>query len=1029
MSNVTNGTVSGGLVLGIDLGANSLGVALIDVENQKIVHTGVRIFEAGVNSLDTAKEQTKNVERREARQVRKQTDRRKRRYAKLFLLLQQNGLLPDGKRQEALEALDRELSKKFNEHATLPYFLRARALDEVLEPFELGRALYHLGQRRGFLSNRKFSAKAADQDEKGKVKEGIQGLREQIASSGCRTLGEYFYRAVDPHQERIRKRYTHRDMYSEEFALIWKKQSEERLELLTEGLREQIYGAIFDQRPLKDQSDLIGLCALEPHERRAPMASLEVQRLRVLLAVNNLRVFFEEGNSRTLSAAERASILPLTETKDKLTLAAVKTHLKLPRTTKFSIEAGGEKNLPVNATATRLRKILGSQWDQLPEDERVRLVEILMLAKGTEEALAEDLVERFGLDAATAQKVAEEGLPEGYYSISLKAIRKILPHAEEGLDHTSAVMAIEDYRLASRSEPLSLLPGVVDSLPEVRNPIVMRSLTELRKTVNGLIREYGPIDTVRIELARDIRRGHEERMRMQKNNRDREGVRDRAKAELARYLNCKPDDVKQRDVEKYLLWEECRHQCPYTGRQIGMDALFGPHPLFQVEHIVPLSRSLDNSFNNKTLCATDQNALKRNRTPWEAFGHDGSEWERMVAAVKSFNNSAKLSRFILTEADQEAMLAEFTTRQLNDTRYASKLAARYLGLLFGGTSDDTGRQRVFTCAGQVTALLRREWKLNGILNPEDHTKTREDHRHHAVDAVTVAMSSPAIIKQLSDAAQRAGTDRRFQFGGYFLPPWEGFKEAVAESIQRVNVSLRPEYKLRAAMHDQTLYSRAWIDRDDKRKYVSVRKPVEGAKVEDIIDIATRRIVAAKIAQLGTQKALATNPPLDAAGRAIRKVRVKVRTETDLPTVGIGPRARNVMPNSIHHTEILLDETVPGKSKYRHVTVNTIEAMQRQKYGVPVIQKDHGERVSFICSLRPGDVIEADKGDGNGRQLWRVRTVTSLGRFAVHLLNDARMKGDIKQAGALWQPTINAVYEPGAQKISVNHLGKVIIGND
>ncbi len=98
MSNVTNG-----LVLGIDLGANSLGVALIDVVNQKIVHTGVRIFEAGVNSLDTAKEQTKNVERREARQVRKQTDRRKRRYAKLFQLLQQNGLLPEGNRQESLK--------------------------------------------------------------------------------------------------------------------------------------------------------------------------------------------------------------------------------------------------------------------------------------------------------------------------------------------------------------------------------------------------------------------------------------------------------------------------------------------------------------------------------------------------------------------------------------------------------------------------------------------------------------------------------------------------------------------------------------------------------------------------------------------------------------------------------------------------------------------------------------------------------------------------------------------------------------
>src|SRR5690606_16625347 len=113
---------------------------------------GVRIFEAGVNSLDTAKEQTKNAERREARQVRKQTDRRRRRYVLLFQLLQKNGLLPEGDRQQVLESLDRELSNKFDEHAKLPYFLRTRALDEVLHPYELGRALYHLGQRRGFLS-------------------------------------------------------------------------------------------------------------------------------------------------------------------------------------------------------------------------------------------------------------------------------------------------------------------------------------------------------------------------------------------------------------------------------------------------------------------------------------------------------------------------------------------------------------------------------------------------------------------------------------------------------------------------------------------------------------------------------------------------------------------------------------------------------------------------------------------------------------------------------------------------------------
>ncbi|MCZ2153555.1 MAG: type II CRISPR RNA-guided endonuclease Cas9, partial [Bryobacterales bacterium] len=876
MSNGMNG-----LVLGIDLGANSLGFALIDPANQRIVHTGVRIFEAGVNNLDQAKEETRNASRRAARLVRRQLDRRRRRYSNLFRLLQKNGLLPEGKRQEVLEKLDRELSSRFNEHGKLPYYLRARALDERLEPHEFGRAIYHLGQRRGFLSNRKFSASSEKADESGKVKSAIEGLWKEIHDAGCRTLGEYFYRAVDPHKERIRKRYTHRDMYSQEFDAIWNKQASFNPSILSDTLRQQIHNAIFYQRPLKDQSDKVGLCPLERGKRRAPMASLEVQRLRLMLALNNLRVFSEDGTTRQLSRDQVATLATLAEQNEKLTLAAARRQLKFSSGTRFSLEAGGEKNLPVNSTATRLRSVLGKTWDSLQHEERSRLVSLLIDAKGTEEALAKELTAEFGFDDGLALRVAATPLPSGYYSISLEAVRRILPLVEEGMDYTSAVNSIEEYREAMRQDPLPFLPAVAEALPEIRNPIVMRSLTELRKTVNALIREYGAIDTVRIELARDIRRGHEERMRLQKQNRDRETERARARAELVKYLNCAADDVKSRDIEKYLLWEECRHQCPYTGRPISMEALFGPAPLFQVEHIIPLSRSLDNSLNNKTLCANDANALKRNRTPWEAFGHDEAEWDRMTRAVKAFDNPAKFSRFVITEADQEAMLAEFTERQLNDTRYASKLAAKYLGLLFGGRDDAAGRRRVFTCAGQITALLRREWKLDGILSAKGHSKTRDDHRHHAVDAVTVAMSSPGIIKRLSDAAQRAGTDRRFQFGGYFAEPWVGFKEAVTESILNVNVSLRPEYKLLGQMHDETLYSRPW-DGGGGKRYVTVRKPLDGGNfdIEDIVDPRIREIVRSKVEAAGTRKKLKDDPPLDAAGRAIRRVRVKVSVRTD-----------------------------------------------------------------------------------------------------------------------------------------------------
>ena len=1022
---------SNGLVLGIDLGANSLGVALLDSEGKRIVHTGVRIFEAGVANLDSSKEESKNAERRGARQVRRQTERKQKRYKATFRALQENGLLPAGNRQEVLAALDRRLSNEYAEHKKLPYLLRFRALDEALEPHALGRALYHLGQRRGFLSNRKANKKGEDEKERSLIKASIQSLGDSIEKSECRTLGEYIYRFIDPHQERIRKRFTDRAMYKREFDAIWQSQRRFHPNLLSEALRTSLEHAIFYQRPLKTQSDKVGLCELEPGERRAPMALLEVQRFRMLTTVNNLRLVDRRGTSRKLTTEERRQILSLAESGERLEIKKLKKILGLEGVS-FSLESGGEKNIPANATAARLRSAMGGRWDELSEEERSELVDHLIAASGTEGELADSLKQRFGFDDVTASALSEITLPAGYYSISKAAVLKLLPllEGEEMLSFTEVKESEEGYGKPLPTEPLPLLPPVETALGSLRNPIVMRALTELRKTVNALTREYGKPDVIRIELARDIRRGHEERMRLQDTNRAREGQRDRAAVALAGYFNCSPEDVKQRrgaDIEKYLLWEECGHQCPYSGEQIGMSSLFGDTPQFQVEHIIPLSRSLDNSFNNKTLCSNAMNARKGNRTPWEAFSEE--EFERMLGLVEKFKNPQKLSRFALREADRDALLNEFTTRQLNDTRYASKLAAKYLGLLFGGIHDEEKRQRVFTCAGQITAHLRKAWRLNAILNPEDWGKSRDDHRHHAVDAIAVALSSPTIVKKLSEAAERAGSQRRLQIRD-FDPPWSSFKEDVRNAIEATAISLRPEHKLLGQMHDATLYTEPWVG-DDGKRYVTVRKPLDGGKfeVEDIVDPRIREIVRAKIEEVGSRKNLAVNPPLDAAGRPIRRVRVKISVAADLTVVGEGPRARNVMPNAIHHTEIVRDESVKGKAKYRYETVNTIEAMRRHRLKQPVVQKDHGERATFVCTLRPGDVIEVSKSPGERMELWRVRTVKASGQLAMHLLTDARKKGDIQKAKSLWSPTVNTLFLNEARKVSITHLGRVVPAND
>ncbi|MGH9664919.1 MAG: type II CRISPR RNA-guided endonuclease Cas9 [Bryobacteraceae bacterium] len=289
-------------VLGVDLGVKSVGLALIDTQGGRIIHTAVRVFPAGVDGdFESGHDESKNKKRREARLARRQTERRARRMHRVFHLLQRQGLLPEGEAHDCLKTLDQQLAGKYDPHPGVPYTLRARALDFPLEALELGRALYHLSQRRGFQSNRRAPVK--EDEKKGKVASGIEGLSAQIQQAGARTLGEYYAR-VDPHiaGARIRTRYTHRKMYEAEFDAIWEAQAVHHAEKLSEGFRKRLRAAIFDQRPLKDQSHLIGACSLMPEEKRAPLYELDAQRFRLLDKVNNLRLAEPE---RKLTDEER----------------------------------------------------------------------------------------------------------------------------------------------------------------------------------------------------------------------------------------------------------------------------------------------------------------------------------------------------------------------------------------------------------------------------------------------------------------------------------------------------------------------------------------------------------------------------------------------------------------------------------------------------------------------------------------------------------------------------------------------------
>ncbi len=363
-------------ILGLDLGVASIGWAVLgldaDDRPDRIVKTGVRIFEAGKEGVGGTKEEPRNQKRRQARAARRSLWRRRLRADKLFRHLQGVGLLPEGDgsrpaaRHALLQRLDATIMASRRAQAeslgiridhVLPYWLRALGLDERLEPHELGRALYHLVQRRGYKSNRVAERKPKGDEDKGKVQSGIDELSAAMQAAGARTLGEFFAR-LDPEQSRIRRRWTARGMFEAEFGMLWERQAGFYPEVLTEKLKKQVRGDLYFQRPLRVQSHLIGECTLEPGRRRAPMALLLAQRFRYLQRLNDLRIVAATGEEHPLDEAQRTTVRGRLEQGDAK-FTELRKLLGLGRGVGFNLERGGEKNLPGNRTRAKLVAVFG----------------------------------------------------------------------------------------------------------------------------------------------------------------------------------------------------------------------------------------------------------------------------------------------------------------------------------------------------------------------------------------------------------------------------------------------------------------------------------------------------------------------------------------------------------------------------------------------------------------------------------------------------------------------------------------------
>jgi len=1053
-------------VLGIDLGSNSLGwaiIGLIDGELAQLIRAGVRIFEAGMDGdLESGQEESRNKARRDARLHRRQLWRRARRLVKVARLLQRFGLLPAGNlhppdaRQDYFNRLDAEIlaspwfsakeqSGAFPEpRQTLPYILRASALNEPLEPYFLGRAFYHLAQRRGFLSNRLRPAKK--NDDEGVVKQGIHDLRTRMQAADARALGEYFARmspALRPFEEHIRgrDRWTARDMYKEEFEKIWEAQAPHHPNLLTPERKKALHNAIFYQRPLWFDENTIGGCELEPGCRRAPAYLLLSQRFRLLQTVNNIRVIPPGETERPLTPEDRQKLIDELELKGDLTYAKIRKLLGLTKDYTLNLERAKNESIKGNRTNADFYAVFGERWLRMTPEERDQVVEYVHAFQKPDK-LRESAQKRWGLSEEAAEKLSEITLETDYMNLSRQAMAKLLPLLESGITFAEARRQLYPEKFEA-VQPAALLPMVKEALPEVRNPAVMRSLTELRKLVNAIIRRYGKPREMRIELARELRKSKKQRDTLTKKNRENEAARKQAAKRIEEITG--DANPSRDDIRRVLLLDECGCHCVYCGEPISGTNFLGKESQIDIDHIIPFSRSLDDSFTNLVLCHSHCNRLKGNQTPYEAFAGDPERYERILDRVRKFSGdrrtaAEKLRRFKLNDEELSRFLEDFRNRQLNDTAYAARLAASYLGLLYGGMADAEGNRRVYATSGQATSYLRSLWKLNSILgdgatsNGGRRAKERTDHRHHAVDAVVIGLTDAGMMKRLSDAAQRAPLEGRRRFAG-LEAPWLNFVDAVRQQIEQIVVSHRVSKKVSGALHEETIYSPPFPDQKVRvRKWL---KDLTKSEVEDIADPVVKKLVLEKLGDGDPKKVFASEANLPCFetrdGRRIPIRRTRVVKATPVFTLGEGRTARHVTSESNHHIEIYAAVDEHGnESRWDGEVVSLYEAYQRKKEGKPIVQRDHGPLVKFKFSLAPGEVIECD-GEQGQRRLLVVRSVTQLsaGQIVIGLapVNDARKKSDMQKSRDWVWKVPNTLRECHARKVSVSPVGEVAEAHD
>lgn len=968
-------------VLGLDIGTASVGWAVIDEadgdESGSLVALGSRVFPAGA-AIKGSSMVTKAAERRQKRAMRRQHRRRSHRKALLRAALAGKGLAPDD--PAGLEAwLQLDVEGLWS--------IDADGGELTLQ--EVGRLVYWLSTRRGFLSLRSGGGAEADEDE-----------------------GESFV------PKRLRS--------DQESALLglWAQQAEHHPSVLTDELlfgslgrqvypvkpealnhdgahpptpfevveRFGVHGIVFFQRAIYWRESTVGHCPLMQRHTRAPRGDRAAQDYALRLTLINLRV---GDDRRPLTQDEVDRLTDRLRWAKTMTFKALRRELGLDADAFVSLDRGRKdgKLLGHQTDATLgMPSALGEVYRDLTDEDKDRVVQLLM-SSAPEQVRIPQLralgLDDVGIDAAL--NAAAKRWPTGRAAYSRAAMRRLLPYMVAGSTEARARTRAFGKTTHERS------------VAEPTSPLVKTAVAEALRVTRAVERDYGPIDVVRVETARDVRQNAARRRETETRQRDFEAERARA----AKWLEENDHPVNRSNIERVRLWRAQGEVCLYSGRPISAGQLF---TACEVDHIAPRSLSLDNSFANKAVVFTQENRDKGGRTVGEWLSGQPDKMLEIQQRAKSmrlsFRTRQKLGEWAPNQDDQAAAL-------LAQTGYITTWVQGRLRTVLP-------EARIEPTNGRLTAQARH---LIGLSKPE------RDYRRHALDAAMVAITDAALARRLR-ALYRSKENHRSS-DAVTVEPWEGFRGDVLKALEDVVVSHRVNRRVRGSLHEETLYGEVTSPerRDKKGQPVAVaarRRPVEmlnAKQVSEVADPAVRKALYDHLSDRGidlTSKTLfkADDPPLmppDSNGDRIpiRRVRTHISVGSGVPLSQSRNRTLVVPGNNVLAAVYRLE------SGSLSISVASLWRVCTSGHPSP---PNHATELLF--TLAPGDVFQT-VDDGGVPEYWRVTDLDGANRRLGATLHWV----DGREKGARQVFTAKRLKDACASKVVVSPSGLVRTARD